>query len=90
MMPIVLRSLSVLEKEPHACDVYGSRDFKYPSRGVLYSFERFEGLSVETASRDGKCHLLTVDISTGSILSYSKCLFLLQYICFGIQLYVAE
>jgi hypothetical protein len=66
MIPIVLRFVSLLKKKkPHACDVYGSRDLKYPSVGVLYSFGQFEGLSVETASRDGKCQLLTVDISTG-------------------------
>jgi hypothetical protein len=83
MIPIVLPSLFLLEKKPQSCDVYGSRDFKYPSRGVLYNFGQF-------ASRFGKCQLLTVDISTGSILAYNKCLFLPQYICVGIQLYVVE
>jgi hypothetical protein len=68
-------------KKSHACDVYGSRDFKYPSRGVLYNTGRFEGLSVESASRDGKCQFLTVDISTGSILAYSKCLLTTVYLC---------
>jgi hypothetical protein len=39
---------------PHACDVYRSRDFKCPSRAVLYNFAQFESLAVETASRDDK------------------------------------
>jgi hypothetical protein len=90
MIPIVLRSLSLLEKKPHACDVYGGRDFKCPIKRCIVQLGQLEVLSVETASQDDKCQLLTVDISAGSIRSYNKCLLLPQNICVGIQVYVAE